>query len=148
MDVPFWVWALTIGLIVGMLIFDLVGHVRTPHAPTLRESAIWSGVYVGLEHMFPLGDPPDYEPPLEASAHAVAERAGRGLGERLRECADPEARAAVVRARDDLTPALHLRGTRAAVPRHRDGAAAHGDGGDAPLSAAPARRVIALIEPA
>ena len=42
MDVPFWVWALTIGVIVGMLLFDFVGHVRTPHAPTLRESAIWS----------------------------------------------------------------------------------------------------------
>ena len=48
MDVPFWVWALTVGLILGMLIFDLVGHVRTPHAPSLRESAIWSGVYVGI----------------------------------------------------------------------------------------------------
>jgi tellurite resistance protein TerC len=54
MDVPFWVWALTIGLIVGMLIFDLVGHVRTPHAPTLRESAIWSGVYVGIAVVFGL----------------------------------------------------------------------------------------------
>ena len=39
MDVPFWVWALTITAIVGMLLFDFVGHVRTPHAPTLRESA-------------------------------------------------------------------------------------------------------------
>ena len=52
MDVPLWVWALTIGLIVGMLIFDLVGHVRTPHAPTLRESAIWSAVYVGVAVVF------------------------------------------------------------------------------------------------
>src|SRR5688572_11783993 len=37
-----------------MLIFDLVGHVRTPHAPTLRESAIWSGVYVGIAIVFGL----------------------------------------------------------------------------------------------
>ena len=48
MDVPFFVWAFTIAAIVGMLIFDFVGHVRTPHAPTLRESALWSAVYVGL----------------------------------------------------------------------------------------------------
>jgi tellurite resistance protein TerC len=54
MDVPFFVWALTIAAIVGMLIFDFVGHVRTPHAPTLRESAIWSAVYVGLAVIFGL----------------------------------------------------------------------------------------------
>jgi tellurite resistance protein TerC len=54
MDVPFLVWALTILAIVGMLIFDFVGHVRTPHAPTLRESAIWSAVYVGIAVVFGL----------------------------------------------------------------------------------------------
>src|SRR3954464_449334 len=54
MDVPFLVWALTIAVIVGMLIFDFVGHVRTPHAPTLRESAIWSAVYVGIAIVFGL----------------------------------------------------------------------------------------------
>jgi tellurite resistance protein TerC len=54
MDVPFFVWALTIAVIVGMLIFDFVGHVRTPHAPTLRESAIWSAVYVGIALVFGL----------------------------------------------------------------------------------------------
>ncbi len=54
MDVPFLVWALTIALIVGMLIFDFVGHVRTPHAPTLRESALWSAVYVGIAVVFGL----------------------------------------------------------------------------------------------
>src|SRR5512132_929280 len=54
MDVPFWIWALTIVAIVGMLIFDFVGHVRTPHAPSLRESAIWSAVYVGIAVLFGL----------------------------------------------------------------------------------------------
>ena len=54
MDVPFFVWALTIAAIVGMLLFDFVGHVRTPHAPTLRESAIWSAVYVGIAVVFGL----------------------------------------------------------------------------------------------
>jgi tellurite resistance protein TerC len=52
MDVPFWVWAVTVAAIVGMLVFDLVGHVRTPHAPTLRESAMWSGLYVGIAIVF------------------------------------------------------------------------------------------------
>ncbi|TQN42412.1 tellurite resistance protein TerC [Blastococcus colisei] len=52
MDVPFWVWAVTVTAIVGMLVFDLVGHVRTPHAPTLRESAMWSALYVGIAIVF------------------------------------------------------------------------------------------------
>src|SRR3954468_16565126 len=54
MDVPFWVWALTIAAIVAMLVFDFAGHVRRPHAPTLRESAIWSAVYVGIAVLFGL----------------------------------------------------------------------------------------------
>src|SRR3954468_5466421 len=54
MDVPFWVWAVTVAAIVGMLVFDFVGHVRTPHAPTLRESAIWSAVYVAIAVVFGL----------------------------------------------------------------------------------------------
>jgi tellurite resistance protein TerC len=52
LDVPFWVWAVTVGLIVAMLALDFVGHVRTPHAPTLRESAIWSAVYVAIAVVF------------------------------------------------------------------------------------------------
>ncbi|MGY2001895.1 TerC family protein [Blastococcus sp. SYSU DS1024] len=52
MDVPFWVWALTVTAIVAMLAFDFFGHVRTPHAPTLRESATWSAIYVALAVIF------------------------------------------------------------------------------------------------
>ncbi|MEU2348981.1 TerC family protein [Modestobacter sp. NPDC049651] len=54
MDVPFWVWAITVAGIVGMLVFDFVGHVRTPHAPSLREAATWSAVYVGIAVVFGL----------------------------------------------------------------------------------------------
>ncbi|TFV88565.1 TerC family protein [Blastococcus sp. CT_GayMR16] len=54
MDVSSWVWALTIAAIVAMLVFDFIGHVRTPHAPTLRESTIWSAVYVGIAVVFGL----------------------------------------------------------------------------------------------
>jgi len=54
MDVPFWVWAVTIVAIMGMIVFDFVGHVRTPHAPTLRESAVWSAVYVAIAVLFGL----------------------------------------------------------------------------------------------
>src|SRR3954463_11822288 len=54
MDVATWVWALTIAAIVGMLLFDFIGHVRTPHAPSLREAATWSAVYIGIAVVFGL----------------------------------------------------------------------------------------------
>jgi tellurite resistance protein TerC len=55
MEVTPLVWGLTIAAIVGLLLFDFVFHVRTPHAPTLREAAIWSGLYVGLALLFGVG---------------------------------------------------------------------------------------------
>lgn len=48
MDVSVWAWAGTVIAILGLLTFDFFGHVRTPHAPTLKESAVWSAVYVSL----------------------------------------------------------------------------------------------------
>ncbi|MBF5083541.1 TerC family protein [Quadrisphaera sp. INWT6] len=52
MDVPLWVWGITLVGIVGMIVYDFVGHVRTPHAPSIREAAIWSAVYVGIAILF------------------------------------------------------------------------------------------------
>ncbi|QGQ19221.1 TerC/Alx family metal homeostasis membrane protein [Cellulomonas sp. JZ18] len=52
MDVPGWVWAITVGGILVMLAVDYVGHVRSPHEPTLRESAWWSAGYVGVALLF------------------------------------------------------------------------------------------------
>jgi tellurite resistance protein TerC len=49
------VWALTIGAIVGLLLFDFFFHVRKAHVPTLREAAIWSALYVGIAVVFGLG---------------------------------------------------------------------------------------------
>jgi tellurite resistance protein TerC len=55
MDVPGWVWSLTVLGIVGLLVFDYFFHVRKAHVPTLREAAIWSTVYVGLALAFGVG---------------------------------------------------------------------------------------------
>lgn len=52
MDVPVWVWIVTVAVILAMLAVDYVGHVRTPHAPSLRESAWWSLAYVGVAVLF------------------------------------------------------------------------------------------------
>jgi len=55
MDVPVWVWSLTVLGIVGLLVFDFFFHVRTAHVPTLREAALWSALYVGLALAFGVG---------------------------------------------------------------------------------------------
>jgi tellurite resistance protein TerC len=54
MTVPLSVWAITVAVVVGLLVVDFVGHVRTPHAPTLRESAAWSAAYVAVAVAFGL----------------------------------------------------------------------------------------------
>lgn len=55
METPVWVWVLTVVGILGLLAFDYVFHVRKAHVPTLRESAIWSALYVGIALVFGLG---------------------------------------------------------------------------------------------
>ena len=55
MTTPASVWVLTVLFIVGLLLFDFFAHVRKAHAPTLREAAVWSGIYVGIAVLFGLG---------------------------------------------------------------------------------------------
>ncbi|NLE81283.1 MAG: TerC family protein [Rhodococcus sp.] len=46
------VWGITCLVILGLFVFDFFAHVRTPHAPTLRESAFWSAVYITIAIIF------------------------------------------------------------------------------------------------
>ena len=55
MEVSPFVWTLTIAGIVGLLAFDFFFHVRKAHTPSLKESAIWSAIYVGIAVLFGLG---------------------------------------------------------------------------------------------
>ncbi|WP_169165610.1 TerC family protein [Cellulomonas taurus] len=55
MSVDLWVWLVTGAAVLGLVIFDFYAHVRTPHAPTFKESAIWSAVYIGLAVVFGVG---------------------------------------------------------------------------------------------
>ncbi|WP_216693458.1 TerC family protein [Dietzia psychralcaliphila] len=45
-------WTLAVSLIVALLLFDYFFHVRKEHIPTLKESAIWSALYVGIAIAF------------------------------------------------------------------------------------------------
>ena len=49
MQVSTSVWLLTIAGIVALLAYDFFFHVRKPHIPTLREAAVWSAAYVGID---------------------------------------------------------------------------------------------------
>jgi tellurite resistance protein TerC len=49
------VWTLTIAGIIGLLAFDYFFHVRKAHTPSLKESAMWSSIYVGIALLFGLG---------------------------------------------------------------------------------------------
>ena len=55
MSVPLWIWAATVVGIAAILVFDFYTHVRTPHAPSFRESASWSAVYISLALVFGVG---------------------------------------------------------------------------------------------
>lgn len=55
MHVELWVWIVSFAVVIGLVLFDFYSHVKTPHEPTLREAAIWSGVYIGLAVVFGIG---------------------------------------------------------------------------------------------
>ena len=52
MSVDLWIWLATAGAVLGLFIFDFYAHVKTPHEPTFKESAIWSTVYIVLALVF------------------------------------------------------------------------------------------------
>ncbi len=47
------IWGgITIVVILALLAFDYFFHIRKAHVPTLKEAAVWSGIYVGLAVAF------------------------------------------------------------------------------------------------
>ena len=52
MEVNTLTWVITIAVIAGFFIFDFYAHVRTPHSPSIKESAWWSLFYVALACVF------------------------------------------------------------------------------------------------
>src|SRR5450830_911810 len=55
MTAPFWVWALTIVGLGVLMVIDFYAHVRKPHEPSFRESALFSGIFVALAIVFGIG---------------------------------------------------------------------------------------------
>lgn len=47
-----WEWIVLSVLVCGLLAFDLMGHIRKPHEPTMKESAKWFAFYVSVAILF------------------------------------------------------------------------------------------------
>lgn len=45
-------WIILAAIILTMIVVDIVGHVRTPHEPTLTEAASWSVAYIAIALVF------------------------------------------------------------------------------------------------
>ena len=45
-------WIILAGIIATMIVVDIVGHVRTPHEPTLKEATWWSIAYIAIGLIF------------------------------------------------------------------------------------------------
>ncbi|MFN8046016.1 MAG: TerC family protein [Dermatophilaceae bacterium] len=55
MNLPTWVWWLTIGIAVAVLAFDVFWIARNPHRPSTKELTLALSVYVGAAVLFGLG---------------------------------------------------------------------------------------------
>ena len=55
MNVPGYVWLLTVAGIVGLLVFDFFFHVRKAHTPTLRGVRDLVSLYIGIAMLFGMG---------------------------------------------------------------------------------------------
>lgn len=49
------VWLVTIAVTIAFFVYEFYAHVRTPHEPTVRESARWSVFYISLALLFGVG---------------------------------------------------------------------------------------------
>jgi tellurite resistance protein TerC len=54
MEINALTWIVTIAVIIALLLFDYIFHVRKAHTPTIKEAAVWSAVYVGIALVFGL----------------------------------------------------------------------------------------------
>ena len=49
------IWLITIAVTIAFFVYEFFAHVRTPHVPTISESARWSAFYIGLALLFGVG---------------------------------------------------------------------------------------------
>ncbi|MGP9695430.1 TerC family protein [Brachybacterium sp. AOP25-B2-12] len=55
MDIPLYVWGITLVVTIAFFVYEFFAHVRTPHEPTIGEAARWSVFYISLALLFGVG---------------------------------------------------------------------------------------------
>lgn len=55
MDVTPLIWIITIAVTIAFFVYEFFAHVRTPHEPSIGESARWSIFYISLALLFGIG---------------------------------------------------------------------------------------------
>ncbi len=55
MDIPTWVWLLTLGVAAVVLTFDVIWVARNPHVPSTREVTTALSIYIGAAVLFGIG---------------------------------------------------------------------------------------------
>jgi tellurite resistance protein TerC len=55
MNLPVWVWLVTVAGLTAMIVFDFHLVSRNPRKPSMRECTLWVACYVGLAVLFGLG---------------------------------------------------------------------------------------------
>ena len=55
MPVHSYTWIITIAVMLGLLIFDVLLMKRHPHKPSAKECSIWVSIYIGLALIFGMG---------------------------------------------------------------------------------------------
>jgi tellurite resistance protein TerC len=55
LDVTPLIWIITIAVTIAFFVYEFFAHVRTPHEPTIGESARWSIIYISLALLFGVG---------------------------------------------------------------------------------------------
>lgn len=63
-------WVGLAAVVIVLITIDIVGHVRTPHAPSMKEAATWTLGYIGLALLFGLGIWAIYGPTFAAQYYA------------------------------------------------------------------------------
>ena len=54
MEITGLTWGITCVVIIGLIVFDYYAHVKKAHTPTLKESGIWSAIYLAIALAFGL----------------------------------------------------------------------------------------------